>query len=486
MSDATTPATAANEDGSNNNNNNNNNHENVNENSPLFFPPPLGTEEEDSSPKTLEELCYEAADTGRPLHLTHDVTLTDTIRLRKRQTLTIRAAGDNHMVTISGDLHSLFLLNSSSRLILQNVNLQHTLDTDDHKQVGAAVNVRSKGSFHMTTGTIFTKCGFCVWGVQKSKLELHDCELQCPTRSSVVCFGQVTCRLHQCVMDQAGVHAICARGACAIHLEDCRISNSTARAIYAYANASVTLTNCHISNTLRADKAAIEVSAAGVPADKDNGNSVTPSSSSSSLTMRQCQVVDNMGVGIRLRGPVKHTFEENVLERNAHGNLDITEELVEAMDATLRRDSAGSSFRRGDWWCLGCRQIMVQNQCSRCTGVTKSQGRLLTVREISQLNQGIDIRSSLTTEQHNMTTTWWFDGDDEKGWIPYDEESCQQLEDVYQRFQEVDTRQSKGPLVYLSGGRYEVNVSTMEQINVESQFLRLVRRQEQKADQDVR
>ncbi len=132
---------------------------------------------------------------------------------------------------------------------------------------------------------------------------------------------------------------------------------------------------------------------------------------------------------------------------------------------------------------------MVQNQCSRCSGVTKSQGRLLTVREISQLNQGIDIRSSLTTEQQHTTTTWWFDGDDEKGWIPYDEESCQQLEDVYQRFQVVDTLLSKGPLVplvYLSGGTYQVNVSTMEQINVESQFLRLVQRREQKTDQDLR
>ena len=34
----------------------------------------------------------------------------------------------------------------------------------------------------------------------------------------------------------------------------------------------------------------------------------------------------------------------------------------------------------------------------------------------------------------------------------------------------------------LSGGRYSVDVQTMEQINIESQFLRLVQRREKKIE----
>jgi hypothetical protein len=422
--------------------------------SPVVFP---------GENESFEDACMAAAETGRALHLTQDVTLQDVIRLRKRQQLTIRGEND---VVISGSVHSLFLLNSRSQLILENVHLSHTLESDDHRQVGSAVNLRNKSSLQMTKGSIVSRAGFCCWAVQKSSVRLVQCDLQAPTRSAVVCFGQPTCRLEACTISNAGVHAICARGNCRIDLHHCTISNSAARAVYAYANASVTLTNCHISGTIRSDKAAIEVSAAG--------------GGSASLTVHDCHIIDNVGAGIRIRGPVADTsLGGNTLERNAGGNIDYRHLVEDEEDNSgrLRRDAAGSSFRRGDWWCPKCQtnQVVVgtYDECPRC-GSEKKLGRLLTVPEINQCNQGVVFGSPETQEENQIVATWWFDGDDEKGWLPYDKESNEQLEETYQSFCEGASQ--KTPLVLLCGGKHQVNIQTMEQINVESQFPRLVRR----------
>jgi hypothetical protein len=101
----------------------------------------------------------------------------------------------------------------------------------------------------------------------------------------------------------------------------------------------------------------------------------------------------------------------------------------------------------------------------------------LTVPEINQCNQGVDFGSPETQEENQIVATWWFDGDDEKGWLPYDKETNEQLEETYQSFCEGASQ--KTPLVLLCGGKYQVNIQTMEQINVETQFPRLVRRRGQ-------
>jgi hypothetical protein len=219
---------------------------------PILFP---GTDES-SSESSFEDAWMAAAETGRPLHLMQDLQLQDTIVLRKRQQLTIYAA-TTEPITISGSLHSLFLLNGHSRLILENIHLHHTLESDDHRKVGAAVNLRYKASLSISNSRIKSRSGFCCWAVQKATIELVRCDLLAPIRSPVVCFGQATCRLTHCTISNAGVHAVCARGACHIYLDHCTISKSVARAVYAYANASVTLTHCSISGTIRPDKAAI-------------------------------------------------------------------------------------------------------------------------------------------------------------------------------------------------------------------------------------
>jgi hypothetical protein len=485
---------------------------------PIMFP--CNTEEQEfpsssssSSPSitlnttsTLEEACALAIETERTLVLREDVVVSQTIVLKKRQHLVIRSSSSSNNDTdntkkknqsrkqkLSGLVHSLFLLNNASRLTLQNIELHHNLESEDHRKIGAAVNLRYKGHLEMTDCMIRSQSGFCCWAVQKTRVTLTDCELRAPTRSAVVCFGQASCHMERCSVPDAGVHAICARGACRLELVDCDIERSAARAIYAYANASVVMEKCTISHTIHPGKAAIEISAAGCAPQDGKTSTSTPSTSTSttlsSLTMHDCKIVNNAGAGICLRGSsVACTMTgTNVLENNGGGNV-LEKDLLEDDDdneegkqqknnGQVRRDAAGTSFRQGDWWCPKCRPRYVlldrQSQCSQCAS-PKSSGRVLTVEEIHQCNQGMAFVDSTTT------TTWCFDADD-KGWVAYDTESSRLLEEAYQQRNHSkntdDSAESTNPAVLIADGRYQVNVVTMEQINVDSHFMRLVRRQ---------
>ena len=445
---------------------------------------------------TFEDACRHAAEEGIPLVLTEDVILSETITLRNQQCLRMDAT---KRVRISGELHSLFLLNNKSQLILRNIDLDHTLSTDDHKQVGAAINIRSKGKVDVSFSRIVSTSGFCVWAVQKSHVCLQNCELAAKARSAMVCFGQVGCQLSDCLIPEAGVHGLCARGACQIHLRRCDITGSAARAIYAYANASVHLELCHIQGTLHPDKAAIEVSSMGCG-----------ETTSSALMLRDCHVTHNRGAGVRLRGNVSYRVDgQNVLESNDKGDWDILDEsdvvqpeaISDSSSPALQRDEAGSSFRQGDWWCLSCQTINAarrnhQDVCNQC-GVERFKcGRLLTMDEIRQCNQGIDIRkSSLLLLDEPRTkfdeelnsivlqdcrVVWEFDSDDARGWLPYDHQSSQLLEEMYIHCQKtslvVSSSNDDEFCISLCGHKYLVNVVTMQQTNNETHFLRKVRR----------
>ena len=74
---------------------------------------------------SFEVACQKAVDTQVTLILTEDVTLSETIKLKNEQRLHIQGQRDGdddqglRRVKIKGDLHSLFLLNNKSQLILE-------------------------------------------------------------------------------------------------------------------------------------------------------------------------------------------------------------------------------------------------------------------------------------------------------------------------------------------------------------------------------
>jgi hypothetical protein len=280
----------------------------------------------------------------------------------------------------------------------------------------------------------------------------------------------------------------------------CQITNSAVRAIYAYANASLTLEDCTVTGTLRTDKAAIEVSALQLPKPQKVEPS-TPSKKNplllleaASLTMRRCRIQDNLGAGVRLRGHVTHVLEDNEIASNGGGNVEFLTDLVDEMADQhdgLRRDAAGSSFRMGDWWCPACEpQVAIMgrlDKCPRCDADKANGGRLLTSHEISQCNRQDTKTAATASTSASFPTeniTWLFDGDDDKGWLSYDEESCKILEDMFQKYsnvgESINRKEAADPIVFLQGGKYQVNVRSMEQINVQTQFPRLVRRRSQK------
>lgn len=399
---------------------------------------------------TFEEVCRLAAEGKRPLHLYESVTLREVIVLRGRQRLTLCGpqefdfddCGDKHQqqvntpidrVTITGRLHSLFLLNNHSRLAITGINLHHQEPLqaqNDCRKVGAAVNLRYKSHATLYDSTIRSDVGFCGWAVQKATLEMTKCTLRAPLRSALVCFGQSHLTVRRCHVVEAGVHGVCARGACNLSLKDTTIVDSTVRALYAYARAVVVLDQCVVQGTQRTDSAAIELVASeiteaqatedkgyrGVTGGKRSLKNIAVSSSTTSLVMTSCQVIDNAGVGVRLRGPVHSNIileepscGDNLLERNAGGNVDVRPSGAmddnvlndnddnNGNDTTLdrpRRDASGSSFRLGDWVCPSCmkpRPHIVpgsRDTCPLCNTDKSHECRFLTSVECRSLNQG--------------------------------------------------------------------------------------------------
>lgn len=453
---------------------------------------------------SLEDACYAAAETGHTLFLRQDATLHSIVRLKSSLHIVYQPkvcdSGDSpqpQYATISGSVHSLFMVENKNRLLLENICLMHTLEADDHRQVGAAILLRYKAQAVLENCRIVSHSGFCCWLVQKTQARLTNCILEANMRSAIVCFGKPTCHLVQCVIPNAGVHAVCARGACHVEIKRCQITNSAVRAIYAYANASLTLEDCKVTGTLRTDKAAIEVSALQVPkpdkegptSRKNKNGSAKESLSlpeSASLTMRRCVIQDNLGAGVRLRGHVTHDFEDNEIAGNGGTNVEYLTDLVDEMSDQpdgLRRDSAGSSFRMGDWWCPACEpQVAVTerlDKCPRCDADKANGGRLLTSHEVLKCNRHVPMAGT-ALRSPTECVTWLFDRDDDKGWVAYDEESCKLLEDMFQKYSNlgdsINRKDATDPIVFLQGGKYQVNVRSMEQINVQTQFPRLVRR----------
>jgi hypothetical protein len=449
--------------------------------------------------ESFEDACIAAADTGRKIVLLENVALSDSFRLRHHQCLDIEgidppddgASKDSnisswkHKRTISGNVHSLFVLNNLSKLTLKNVTLLHTKASEDHREVGAAVNLRKKSELTMKHCFIRSHSGFCCWAVQKSNMDLTHCHLEARTRSAIVCFGQPKCRLSYCTISDAGVHAVCARGPCHVQLNHCLLQRSAVRALYAYANACVTMHDCHVTGTARSDHAAVEISALQSDEPQSEKKSI---SIGASFVMRRCRVSKNAGVGVCLRGPVRHEMEENDLTENGGGNLEFEKEKKASTVGIVpgQRDSSGSSYRMGDWWCSICTPkvaIMFSLSNCPCCNSDISTGSLLTAEEVSRCNRQQGPASHAAASESALSaSTWWYDGDSaEKGWIPYDEESSQVLEAAFQRCTRRDCNlYDTGPedqgVVLLSGGKYQVNVMTRMQINVETQFPRLVRR----------
>ncbi len=469
---------------------------------PLHFPP-KNSNEDSQQQISFVQACQLAADNHRPLHLSQDIVdLTETIVLRKRQRLVIVGISKHDLssktIRISGNVHSLFLGNNHSQLELVDLELMHQEpDGEDCTSVGAAVNLRYKASAKLHNCAIVSQAGFCCWAVQKASLFLENCNLQAPLRSAVVCFGKANFEGRFVKITNVGVHGVCARGECNILLKQSQLVDAAVRGLYAYANASVCLEECTVSGTVRPDVAAIEVLSAAVDNEQQAGGSKPNKKGSeerkaSSLIMKKCEILNNGGVGVRIRGGVKHNLhsetsnhfmgnvggdEVDFLSAQQENEGDETSNTFNQQTEHLRRDDSGSSFRKGDWWCLNCTPKSIvhnsKDSCPRC-GSEKNTGKPLSSEEVVTLNRGESIATTNTT-----APTWWFDGDD-AGWLLYDTESTEALESVFQSLNiseaNHEEQQLSSKTVFLSNGRYSVNLEAMEQINTESHMLRLVQR----------
>jgi len=397
---------------------------------------------------SFSDACAEAIAHQIPLHITTNIELSETIRLNSKQVLQI-IGGGNPRPRLSGNLHSLCLLHNRSRLILQGVHLQHTRDPATVSEVGAAIQLRSHASALLRDCHVHSHAGFGLWAVQHATVVSHHCHYTAPARSTVVAFGKAQVHLEDCVLRQAGVHAVCARGACHLRLDRCSILDAVVRGVYAYGGAAVELRDCTVRGTLRRDKAAIEVCV----------------EETSAVTIVESSIVENQGMGVLIRSHSiadpedcsQVSLQGNRIEHNTGGDLVYQEQPSDGTTTSdkspLMRSGSETSYRIGDWYCSKCVHIL-NGQASTCPTCHGLPGQSLSRDHILASNQGL--------------ATWWFDiDDDDRGWHLYDATSRRALEKAHEQGCE---------RILLQDGKYLVNLLTMQQINVESQFPRKVQR----------
>lgn len=406
--------------------------------------------DEINAPTTFENACVAAISSGESLLLASGTTavLTTEVRLRGDQHLTI--AGEAPGCSIKGNTWCLFVVGKRSKLEITGIEIQHFQVNDNHRELGAAIQATNRGVVFLDSCTVTSVSGFGIWTVLSAQVVLKSCEVVTPARSACVCFGNSHLSMMDTLVVGAGVHAVCARGAVQVKLERCRIEHSVYRGIYAYANAKVELNGCVVTGTVRSDHAAIEAHALQL-------------GEAAAIVVRNSIVEGNAGVGLRLHGNVDTVLEGNTVRDNGGGGFDIE---FHTETAIARRPKI-SAARIGDWRCNACQNIEAevlfckQLTCPRCGGA-KEDGTALSEREVILLNR-IDL---------GVCGVWEYDAG--QVWKRFDTASDKALEDAYQR-QRINVDEP-AEVVLLGDGKWAVDLGKMQQLNIKTQMMRLVRR----------
>jgi hypothetical protein len=287
---------------------------------PIDFPSPQFA--------TFELAAAAAIEEARPLRLAAEVhvVLTESFHMKQSSGClyivgspgVVAAAGSAGRPIIEGSGHCVFhVAGRKAKLVLQNIDLRHTCDRPDKRDIGAAVFVMKKTVASLRGCSVSSANGFCVWAVQTGHVELEGCApITAASRSGCVVFGSAELSLTECRLVRCAQHAVCIRGRSRLRLRGCEISDCGVRGVYAYNNVAVDMLDCAITGTASAAHAAVDFysSADGAPASKWP---LLPLS----LRMQRCTVSDNAGVGLRGVGceGIQRQVEDCRFERNAGG-----------------------------------------------------------------------------------------------------------------------------------------------------------------------
>ena len=169
------------------------------------------------------------------------------------------ASGSSTCTTIRSSAHSIFVCSARGSLSLHCLRLEHVLESDDPRLLGACVLARNRSHVQLQDCQLRSLAGFCVWGIQNAKVFLDGCTVCAHRRSGCVLFGSSSLAASACTVTLCGIHGVCLRGATALHLSDCVITDCGHRGVYAYGDVQcVWLQRCSIEGMLDRACGAVE------------------------------------------------------------------------------------------------------------------------------------------------------------------------------------------------------------------------------------
>ena len=189
------------------------------------------------------------------------IYLTTTIVIKSKNCeLKIYGATDGEPPIVESAGHCIFqFMGKKVRVHVENLVLKHVAESDDKKEIGAAVFCLCDSSIILQNCDVGSTNGFCVWTVQRSMCTIDTCTIRSTCRSGCVAFGKSSLRIESSSIEDCGQHGVCLRGTCSLLMNHTALLRCRVRAVYAYDKAHVYLQHCRITGTLDPLSAAIEI-----------------------------------------------------------------------------------------------------------------------------------------------------------------------------------------------------------------------------------
>ncbi len=166
--------------------------------------------------------------------------------------------GDDRPI-ISCNAHSIFkVLGRRPTLSIKNIKLVHSC-VNAPPDVGACIFGLYLSKIVLEDCSLESCCGFGLWFVQQASADIKNCCITSTNRSGIASFGQAQVNIFNTLIHDCKIHAVCARGDTKINLNNCELKKSGNRAIYAYHRVELNLDSCQIHLTTNKDYFAIDL-----------------------------------------------------------------------------------------------------------------------------------------------------------------------------------------------------------------------------------
>lgn len=169
------------------------------------------------------EALHEKAKAGKALDLRgRTVHLYGVIKLARSESAVVDGG------TLIGHGHSIFSIGTDRQqgppaLTLRSVTLLHLLESEEKKDIGAAVFVMGRARVEIFECSLSSIGGFALWLKHDASVVIVSSKLRRAGRTGAACFNRASLTMSDCSISDSNIHGICLRGDASVSLERCSI-----------------------------------------------------------------------------------------------------------------------------------------------------------------------------------------------------------------------------------------------------------------------